>query len=321
MQQVKDTAAALRRETQKIIVGKERQIDLILMAIFSGGHVLLNDLPGSGKTTLVRTLSLALGCEFRRLQFTPDLLPSDIVGMMVFNQKRGDFVLRRGPVHTNILLADEINRAIPRTQAALLEAMEERQTTIDGQTLPLPDPFFVLATQNPVENESTFMLPAAQMDRFFLRLSMGYPSAEEEKQILTHLGDRTPYEDVAAVTDPTMLTDLRAQITKVSVSDAINAYIVDLVQRTRSCAQLKFGASPRASRTLYQGAKAWAAMQGRTFVIPEDIQAIFLPVMNHRVTLSSDARLKRLTAEQVLSEILAAAPVPPGKKELFKTHE
>ena len=321
MREVKNYAAALRQETQKIIVGKERQIDLILMAIFSGGHVLLNDLPGSGKTTLVRTLSKALGCDFRRLQFTPDLLPSDIVGMMVYNQKRGDFMLRRGPVHTNVLLADEINRAIPRTQAALLEAMEEGQTTIDGQTLPLPEPFFVLATQNPVENESTFMLPAAQMDRFFLRLSMGYPSAEEERQILAHLGDRTPYETVEAVTDPTVLMDIRAKITNVAVSDAVNAYIVDLVQRTRSCPQLKFGASPRASRTLYQGGKAWAAMQGRAFVLPEDIQTIFLPVMNHRVTLSSDARLKRLTPETILEGILADAPVPPGKKELFGRHE
>ena len=321
MQEIKEIAAALRRETQKIIVGKERQIDLILMSVFSGGHVLLNDLPGSGKTTLVRTLSLALGCDFRRLQFTPDLLPSDIVGMMVFNQKRGDFALRRGPVHTNILLADEINRAIPRTQAALLEAMEEGQTTIDGQSLPLPQPFFVLATQNPVENESTFMLPAAQMDRFFLRLSMGYPTAEEEKQILSSLGDRTPYENVTAVTDPAKLMDLRAKIAGVFVSDAISSYIVDLVQRTRSSAQLKFGASPRASRTLYQGGKAWAAMQGRAFVIPEDIQTIFLPVMNHRVTLSSDAKLRRLTPEAVLEEILTAAPVPPGKKELLSSHE
>ncbi len=321
MQEIREIAAALRRETQKIIVGKDKQIDLILMSVFSGGHVLLNDLPGSGKTTLVRTLSLALGCEFRRLQFTPDLLPSDIVGMMVFHQKRGDFVLRRGPVHTNILLADEINRAIPRTQAALLEAMEEGQTTIDGQSLPLPAPFFVLATQNPVENESTFMLPAAQMDRFFLRLSMGYPTAAEEKQILASLGDRTPYENVCAVTDPAKLMDLRTKIAGVFVSDAVSAYIVDLVQRTRNNAQLKFGASPRASRTLYQGAKAWAAMQGRAFVIPEDIQAIFLPVMNHRVTLSSDAKLRRMMPENVLEEILSLTPVPPGKKELLAFHE
>lgn len=313
-------AARLKEETQKIIVGKDRQIELILMAIFSGGHVLLNDLPGSGKTTLVRTLSRALGCDFRRLQFTPDLLPSDIVGMTIYNQKSGDFELRRGPVHTNILLADEINRAIPRTQAALLEAMEEGQTTIDGSTLPLPDPFFVLATQNPVEHESTFMLPAAQMDRFFLRLSMGYPTAEEESAILSHLGDRTPYETVCAVTDPAILHALRKEAAAVSVSDAVNRYIVALVQATRVHPQIKFGASPRASRTLYQGGKTWAAMHGRSFVTPDDIQDIFLPVMNHRITLTSDARLKKKTAESILTELLEKTEVPPHKKELFGGH-
>ena len=320
MNTVSQLAARLRGETQKIIVGKERQIDLILMAIFSGGHVLLNDLPGSGKTTLVRTMSRALGCDFRRLQFTPDLLPSDIVGMMVYNQKSGDFELKRGPVHTNILLADEINRAIPRTQAALLEAMEEGQTTIDGETLPLPDPFFVLATQNPVEHESTFMLPAAQMDRFFLRLSMGYPTQDEETAILAHLGDRTPYEIVQTVASPAALRQVRGEIAGVSVSEAISRYIVALVHATRECPQLKTGASPRASRTLYQGAKAWAAMQERSFVTPEDVRDIFIPVMNHRITLTSDARLKKRTPEDILSEILDATAVPPYQKELFSAH-
>ena len=320
MENIASIAGRLRNETQKIIVGKQHQIDQILMSIFSGGHVLLSDRPGSGKTPLVRTLSIALGCDFRRLQFTPDLLPSDIVGMMIYNQKAGDFELKRGPVHTNILLADEINRAIPRTQAALLEAMEEHQTTIDGVSLPLPDPFFVLATQNPVEHESTFMLPAAQMDRFFLRLSMGYPTQDEEVAILAHLGDRTPYEEVKTVASPEMLRALRSEIAKVTVSDAVSSYIVELVQKTRSHPQIKVGASPRASRTLYQGAKAWAAMQGRSFVVPEDIQTILLPVMNHRITRTSDARLKKRTAEDVLSEILEGTTIPPTQKELFGRH-
>ena len=313
-------ASRLREETQKIIVGKQRQIDLILMAVITGGHVLLSDLPGSGKTTLVRTMSRALGCDFRRLQFTPDLLPSDIVGMTVYNQKSGEFELRRGPVHTHILLADEINRAIPRTQAALLEAMEEGQTTIDGQTLPLPDPFFVLATQNPVEHESTFMLPAAQMDRFFLRLSMGYPTAEEEAAILAHLGDRTPYEEVETVANPEILRSLRAEAEAVSVSTEINRYIVSLVHKTRSHPQIKLGASPRASRCLYQGGKTWAAMQGRSYVIPEDIQTIWLPVMNHRITLTSEARMQKKTPEAILTAILEDTDVPPYTKELFHTH-
>lgn len=317
MENVSAVSTRLREETAKIIVGKEDKIDLILMAILSGGHVLLSDLPGSGKTTLVRTLSIALGCDFRRLQFTPDLLPSDIVGMMVYNQKAGDFELRRGPVHTNILLADEINRAIPRTQAALLEAMEEGQTTIDGETLRLPDPFFVLATQNPVEHESTFMLPAAQMDRFFLRLSLGYPTESEESAILSRLGDRTPYETIETVANPKLLQALRDEIAQIVVSDAVRDYIVALVAATRRHPQIKLGASPRASRSLYQGVKTWAAMHGRRFAMPEDVQAIFLPIMNHRITLTSDARLKKLTPEAVLTEIMEKTEVPPTKKELF----
>ena len=318
MQRIAEYTKRLEQETEKIIVGKRRQIDMILMTIFSGGHVLLNDLPGSGKTTLVKTMSLALGCGFRRLQFTPDLLPSDIVGMTVFNQKTSEFELVKGPVHTNILLADEINRAIPRTQSALLEAMEEGQTTIDGTTLSLPQPFMVLATQNPVERESTFMLPAAQMDRFFVCLSMGYPTAEEEVQILDHLGDSIPYEEVEAVVTPEILKELRKEAAAVQVSEHCSRYIVELVQKTRTCPLLKQGASPRASRSLYQGSKAYAAMQGRDYVIPEDIKTIWLPVMAHRVVLTSDARFQKETAELILEEILQETEVPPYKRELFR---
>lgn len=317
MQSVAHYTRLLEQETEKIIVGKRRQIDMILMAVFSGGHVLLNDLPGSGKTTLVKAMSLALGCGFKRLQFTPDLLPSDIVGMTVFNQKTGEFELVKGPVHTNILLADEINRAIPRTQSALLEAMEEGQTTIDGNTISLPQPFLVMATQNPVERESTFMLPAAQMDRFFICLSLGYPDAEEEVAILNHLGDGTPFEEVNAVVDPEILRQLKVEIKAVKVSDACSRYIVELVQKTRQCVWLKQGASPRASRSLYQGSKAYAAMQGRDYVIPEDIKAIWIPVMAHRVGLTSDARFQKKTEETVLAGLLEQTEVPPYKKELF----
>lgn len=317
MQTIAEYTKRLEQETEKIIVGKRHQIDMILMAVLSGGHVLLNDLPGSGKTTLVKTLSLALGCGFKRLQFTSDLLPSDIVGMTVFNQKLAEFELVKGPVHTNILLADEINRAIPRTQSALLEAMEEGQTTIDGTTLPLPQPFMVLATQNPVERESTFMLPAAQMDRFFICLSMGYPEAEEELQILEHLGNGIPYEEVQTVASPEILMELRRQAAAVQISEHCSRYIVDLVQKTRTCPWLKQGASPRASRSLYQGSKAYAAMRGRDYVIPEDIQTIWEPVMVHRVVLTSEARFQKKTAELVLEELMDQTAVPPYRKELF----
>lgn len=317
MQRTADCAALLQRETEKIIVGKRRQIDLILMAVLSGGHVLLNDLPGSGKTTLIKTLSLALGCEFKRLQFTPDLLPSDIVGMTVFNQKTGEFQMVKGPVHTNILLADEINRAIPRTQSALLEAMEEGQTTIDGVTMELPRPFLVMATQNPVERESTFMLPAAQMDRFFICLSMGYPDAEEEVRILETLGDGTDYGCVQAVTAPEVLMGLREEIKQVKVSELCSRYMVELVQKTRENPWLKQGGSPRASRSLYQGSKAWAAMRGRDYVVPEDVKDIWMAVMVHRVVLSGEARYQKKTAEMILEEILNGTEVPPRGKDLF----
>ena len=317
MQRTADCAALLQRETEKIIVGKRRQIDLILMAVLSGGHVLLNDLPGSGKTTLIKTLSLALGCEFKRLQFKPDLLPSDIVGMTVFNQKTGEFQMVKGPVHTNILLADEINRAIPRTQSALLEAMEEGQTTIDGVTMELPRPFLVMATQNPVERESTFMLPAAQMDRFFICLSMGYPDAEEEVRILETLGDGTDYGCVQAVTAPEVLMGLREEIKQVKVSEFCSRYMVELVQKTRENPWLKQGGSPRASRSLYQGSKAWAAMRGRDYVVPEDVKDIWMAVMVHRVVLSGEARYQKKTAEMILEEILNGTEVPPRGKDLF----
>ena len=285
--------------------------------MISGGHVLLNDLPGSGKTTLIKTLSLALGCEFKRLQFMPDLLPSDIVGMTVFNQKTGEFQMVKGPVHTNILLADEINRAIPRTQSALLEAMEEGQTTIDGVTMELPRPFLVMATQNPVERESTFMLPAAQMDRFFICLSMGYPDAEEEVRILETLGDGTDYGCVQAVTAPEVLMGLREEIKQVKVSELCSRYMVELVQKTRENPWLKQGGSPRASRSLYQGSKAWAAMRGRDYVVPEDVKDIWMAVMVHRVVLSGEARYQKKTAEMILEEILNETEVPPRGKDLF----
>ena len=312
-----ECAARLKEEIAKIFIGKDEQVSLIIMSALVGGHVLLDDLPGSGKTTLIKTMSLALGCQFRRVQFTPDLLPSDIIGMTVFDQDSGSFRHIKGPVFTNILLADEINRAIPRTQSALLEAMEERQVTIDNDSFALPEPFFVMATQNPVERESTFLLPAAQMDRFFVRLTLGFPSREEERRMLETLGDEIDFGVVDTVSGPEELMALRREIQSVHVSPYIERYIVDLVHRTREEPTLLSGASPRASRCLYQGGKAWAAMQGRDYVTPEDIQTIFLPVLGHRVQLTSQSRFTKKTQAEILGAILSGTPVPPEGEELF----
>ena len=307
----------IKQEVSKIFIGKEDQISLILMAVFVGGHVLLDDLPGSGKTTLVKALSGALGCSFRRIQFTPDLMPSDITGMTIFDQKSGEFRHVKGPIFTNILLADEINRAIPRTQSALLEAMEEGQVTIDNDTYALPKPFFVLATQNPVERESTFMLPWAQMDRFFVRLSLGFPDREEEQRMLSSLGDEVDFSKVNAVSDPQQLMEMREEISNVFVSDHIKAYIVDLVQNTREYKDFESGASPRASICLYQGGKSLAAMNGRDYVAPEDIAEIFIPVLSHRVRVAHSAQYSGRTAEDILREVLKDTPVPPEGRERF----
>lgn len=307
-------AREIQAETEKIIVGKSDRIRLIIMAVLADGHVLLDDLPGVGKTTLVKAISLALGCRSGRIQFVPDLLPSDIIGMRIFNQKTGDFELRQGPVMTNLLLADEINRAIPRTQSALLEAMEERQISIDGERFPLPEPFLVLATQNPVESESTFRLPAAQMDRFLIRISMGYPRPEEEREMLRNLGDEIPFRRVRAVTDAQELVRAREEIAAVHVSDAVADYIVALMAATRGHSQLVMGASPRASRGLYRAAKAWAAMEGRDFVTPDDVKTLAHPVLEHRLMLSGGARFSGASAAAVLDEVLSQVDGAPGWK-------
>lgn len=306
----------IQAETEKIIVGKSDRIRLIIMAILSDGHILLDDLPGVGKTTLVKTISIALGCQSGRIQFVPDMLPSDIIGMRIYNQKTGDFELRQGPVMTNLLLADEINRAIPRTQSALLEAMEERQISIDGMRFSLPAPFLVLATQNPVESESTFQLPAAQMDRFLIRIHMGYPKPEEERQMLRQLGDEIPFHTVRAVTDAAQLVEAQRAIAQVHVSDAVADYIVALADATRSHAQLKMGASPRATRGLYRASKAWAAMEGRDYVTPDDVKALAHPVLEHRLLVESSARFSGITAALVLDQVLGRVKADPALDSL-----
>ena len=305
------------REVSKVVVGKAAQLRLITAAILAEGHILLEDLPGVGKTTLVKCLSRALGCQSKRIQFTPDLLPSDVTGMNIFDRSTGGFRRLQGPVVTNLLLADELNRAIPRTQSALLEAMEEKQITLDGETEPLPAPFVVLATQNPVESESTFRLPAAQMDRFLMCLSMGYPTPEEELQMLRLVGGDIPYDAVAAVTSPEELCALQRQVQDVQVSDGVAAYIVAITDRTRQSPDLRLGASPRASRALYRTAKALATVSGRDFVTPDDVRELAGPVLCHRLVLSADAAMAGRTPAEVLDGILADLPVPPAAEELF----
>ena len=315
---VSELTGAMVAETGKIIVGKAAQIRLIIMALFAEGHILLDDIPGVGKTTLVKTLAIVAGCDCKRIQFVPDLLPSDITGFNVFDQKSGDFKLRTGPVMTNLLLADEINRAIPRTQSALLEAMEERQVTIDGAQMMLPEPFIVMATQNPVEAETTFQLPAAQMDRFLIKISLGYPTGSEELDMLRNLGDDIPFSSVQKLTDAGEITALQREIRDVFISDAVARYIIELISKTRANPLVKMGASPRATRGMYKAAKALAAMDGRSFVTPDDVQGLAVPCLAHRLLLTGEARLARKGAEAVVMEILKSIPVPPARDEFFK---
>jgi MoxR-like ATPase len=315
--EVPEFTSRLKQQVQKVIVGKEEQIRLMLAALLAEGHILLDDLPGVGKTTLVKTLSMALGCDFKRVQFTPDLLPSDVVGMNIFDRSAGAFRAVRGPVETNIFLADEINRAIPRTQAALLEAMEERMVTIDGKMRPLPRPFFVMATQNPVDLESTFHLPAAQMDRFLLRLSLGYPDGAEEARMLRTVGDRIPFGLVEAVTNPEEIEAMQELVQEVTVSDRVLDYLVSLCAATRFHALVRNGVSPRGSRALYKSAKALAAMDGRDFVTPDDVQTLAEPVFSHRLTLSAEAGISGETAQTLVRKLLESTPVPPARNEVF----
>ncbi len=312
---VKKLSDRILDECRKIIVGKDDCIRLVVTAVFAGGNVLLDDLPGVGKTTLAKTLSKALGCGYTRIQFVPDMLPSDILGMKIFNQKTGDFELRQGPVMTNILLADEINRAIPRTQSALLEAMEEHQVTIEGECFPLPSPFIVLATENPVESESTFRLPVAQMDRFLLSLSLGYPEPEDEMRMLRVVGDGIPFDSVEAVADPALLMQVQEECRSVHVSDAVNRYMVSIVNATRNDPRIRMGGSPRASRSLYQAAKAYAAMNGRSFVTPDDVKALAQPVLGHRLLLESSSRYSGLSVKKVIDDVLSEVKASVDAKE------
>jgi len=310
MNRVQDAARRVRTNVARVIVGKDETIELLLVALFCEGHVLLEDVPGIGKTTLAKALAKSLGCSFQRIQFTPDLLPSDITGVNVFSQKTGGFEYRPGPLLAQIVLADEINRAGPRTQAALLEAMEERQATVDGVTHPLPRPFIVLATQNPVELEGTFPLPEAQVDRFLLRVALGYPEENDERAILRRFRERNPLADLEPVVTATEILELQASVRQVVVHPAIEEYIVRLIRATRGDAAIQLGASPRGSLALYHTAQALAAMNGRNFVLPDDVKRLIQPVLEHRLITASQARVRGRGVGEILKEIADRVPVP-----------
>lgn len=299
---------------EKVIVGKSRAVTLAMVAILAEGHLLLEDVPGVGKTMLVRALSRSLDCSFQRVQFTPDLLPSDITGVSIYNQKTQEFIYRPGPVMSNILLADEINRASPKTQSALLEAMEERRVTVDGVTYPLPQPFLVMATQNPVEYEGTFPLPESQLDRFLLRLSLGYPGPRDEAEILFRVQEAHPIDTLEPVIDLPALRQMQAEVRGVRVSTALRNYIVQVAGKTREHPGVLLGVSPRGSIGLMRTAQALAYIEGRDYVIPDDIKALVPSVFGHRLVLRSEASLEGLTPESLLAQILQRVPVPLGRE-------
>jgi MoxR-like ATPase len=295
---------------EKVIIGKRDAVELTLIGLLCQGHLLIEDVPGVGKTMLARSLAASLGCSMSRIQFTPDMLPSDVTGVSIFNQSNREFEFRAGPVFSQIVLADEINRATPKTQAALLEAMQEQQVTVDGITHPLDKPFMVLATQNPIEYEGTFPLPEAQLDRFLLRIRLGYPSREDEIRVLESQTLSHPVDALKAVSDAKEVLATQSEVKKIFVSDAIKRYIVALTEQTRAQSDVYLGASPRGSLALFRTSQALAAIQGRDFVLPDDIKSLVPPCLGHRLILGPSARLQDLSADAVLDEVMEKVPVP-----------
>lgn len=311
LEQVGKTCNAMMDEVGKAIVGKREIMERVMLVVLCDGHLLFEDFPGLAKTLMAKSFALVSGCDFKRVQFTPDLLPADITGTYVFRRDGGSFELRKGPVFANILLADEINRAPPKTQAALLEAMQEKQVTLEGKTHHLPRPFIVLATQNPLEYEGTYPLPEAQVDRFLLKTEIGYPSVEEEKEILDRRKERKREEvDLAQVCSPENIMEMQAAVEQVHVDDTMRDYIVSIVEATRSNSQLEVGASPRGSLGLMRISMALAAIKGRDFITPDDVKKVAIPALAHRLILQPDPWIKGIRAEQILGRILMEIPVP-----------
>lgn len=312
MKNLQTLGETLSQNLEKVVIGKRNAIELVMIGLLCQGHVLIEDVPGVGKTVLARSLARSLGCDFNRLQFTPDMLPSDVTGVSIFNQETRKFEFRPGPIFGQIILADEINRATPKTQAALLEAMDERQVTVDGQTHSLPRPFMVLATQNPIEYEGTFPLPEAQLDRFLLRVRLGYPSALDEVSVLEGQQLRHPIEAIRSVLTAEEILAALETVKSVYVAPALKRYIVELTHRTRNHGDVYLGASPRGSLGLFRAGQARAALAGRDHVLPDDLKALAQPVLAHRIIVNPAARLREVTAERLIQEILLSVPVPGG---------
>jgi len=307
---IKEISMDIIGNVGKVIIGKVHQTKLILAAMYSKGHVLIEDIPGVGKTMLARAIAKSIDAVFRRVQATPDLLPSDIIGVSIYNPETKKFEFRKGPIISNILLVDEINRATPKTQSALLESMGESQISVEGISINLPSPFIVLATQNPIEFEGTFPLPEAQMDRFMINISLGYPSPDEEVQVLTSQKEKHPIESISSVTTIKEITSIQESLTKIYIEESLKHYIVDIVNRTRNHPSVFLGSSPRGSLSIFKMSQAIAAINGRDFVIPEDIKSVVMPCLRHRLILKPEAKLKNIKPEDILSSILESVEVP-----------
>lgn len=307
---------ALIKSVESVIVGKRKVVEKIIAALISGGHVLLEDVPGVGKTVMVRALAKSLGCSFKRIQFTPDLLPSDITGVSVFNQKTGDFEFKVGPIMNQIILADEINRTSPKTQSSLLEVLEEHQITVDGKTYKVQEPFMVLATQNPIEYEGTFPLPEAQLDRFMMKISMGYPEPEDEKRILRRFKTENPIDLIQPVVTAEDIIKLQHYVREVYVDELIDDYIINIIKATRNSPDIQLGASPRGSLALFRAAQAWAVINNRDYVLPDDVKELAKPVLSHRLIIKPEVKLQGMSSEDVMAGILKQVHVPVMKRNV-----
>tara|TARA_B100001750_G_scaffold155711_1_gene125011 strand:- start:220 stop:1191 length:972 start_codon:yes stop_codon:yes gene_type:complete len=303
-------ANKIAENIKNVIIGKNRAIELAVVALVCQGHILIEDVPGVGKTMLARSLAKSTGCSYSRIQFTPDLLPSDITGVSIYNQKEGDFEFKSGPVISQLVLADEINRATPKTQSALLESMDERQVTVEGVTHVLPRPFMVMATQNPIEYEGTFPLPEAQLDRFFLKISLGYPSLAEEESILSSQENTHPIELLEAVVSSDEIVKIQDAVKTIYVDELVRSYIVSIVHATRDNENIALGSSPRGSLAMARGIQALALMRGRDYVLPDDVKELAVPMLAHRIIVSSGARMQGITPEEIVARILDTVPVP-----------